>query len=561
MLTKNTTINNDDEIDDFNDFSFEYTNELIELANQMFLERKLEMIIIGSEFEDEEWRLVCQSRHKSYVINFNDYIDQIRFFTSNYQQIVFSLKCWFILQLPNRSVESLKKYLDYLFEFICTSKLFDKNIIENVRDYLNYECSDTKRWNLIIPTLNYLDFYDDLDSYSYRKMLSDIKKEINMENVGGKVRKLPSSQDVLAFSNILNEYFSKLTVENKDYINYYPVFLWWQLSNLIPMRPSEFCAIERESVFIENENFYIKLPRKKQRNKKHKVQIIDKIQIPKEVFMNLQEYILATKKYGRSITLISPKSTFNNRKNSIGDYKDHRFTYCDLQYILYKFYKEVIDKNDNFKYNDRIKLGDTRHFAFLNLMRQGYHPVEIARLGGHTSLHAQYHYQQHLDYWVDVEIVQLMYRFNHNKNKSNLGKDSNYNQIYLDDTFINEKVLKPSSTEFKMELDIGFCTDPIMNCQTDHHFYCEHWRISPEEFSEKKEFILNEFKHCKNEIDRLTSTLKNLFLIALNESLSEEDLGELNIEFNKDLHFAKNDLDAVIHKATKLYSIIQNKGV
>ena len=111
-------------------------------------------------------------------------------------------------------------------------------------------------------------------------------------------------------------------------------------------------------------------------------------------------------------------------------------------YILNDFYDEIVCNRYGFKIieqeevkvvehslslnkviNRKIRPNDTRHFAFLNLMTQGYHPVEIARFGGHVSIYSQYHYHQHLEYWVDSEVMELMLKFNLNRNIGQHTKD------------------------------------------------------------------------------------------------------------------------------------------
>ena len=65
-----------------------------------------------------------------------------------------------------------------------------------------------------------------------------------------------------------------------------------------------------------------------------------------------------------------------------------------------------------------------------------------------------------MEYWVDVEIVQLMqkFKFQQEINKEESSTSSSHHN-YLDDDFVREKVLKNNDTDFKMELDTGYCTD------------------------------------------------------------------------------------------------------
>jgi integrase len=540
-------------IDEFNDYSFDFL-DTVETAKQIFIDNINEGLVIEGEYDSLSWKFICKSRYKPVFVNFNDLHEQILFWNLDSNLIITAIKCWFLTQLPNRSVESLKKYLDYLKEFLILSHFFNDDHIENIRLFLQYECDDSKRWNLCVPTLNFLDFFEGVDSSKeYRKMVIDIKKNINIENVSGKTRKLPSAKDVLTFSFAIEKFIADIIKNTDDYFKYYPIYIWWILSNIIPMRPSKFCAIERSSLDDKNSNYFIILPRIKQKQNAHKIQIIDTILIPKKIYQILKEYIELTEPYGNCITLISPKA-YKTQNNSI--YREDRFTYPDLQLLIYRFYNEIVKAKYKLDFQEQIRPGDTRHFAFLNLMRQGYHPVEIARMGGHTSLQAQYHYQQHMDYWVDVEIVQLMHRFNITQES----QSSFFNSfIYLDNEFINEKVLKPEPSHFTMDLEIGYCTDPDMYCQTNKCFFCKSWKISYDEFLLKKEIIQKELQSCKSDIQKLTATMKNLFSIAVNESLSEDDVSDNSIDFNRDLHYTKNQLDVALHKLATLSNKIRKE--
>ncbi|HFK1463300.1 Phage integrase family protein [Bacillus sp. ok061] len=556
-LTQNISI----ELDEFNAYSFT-SQDMIEDVKHIIEEAKQHKIMIEGDIDSNTWKFISKSRYVSVVFKFNELEEHLLFLGIKENSVINSLKCWIMTNLFNRSIESLRKYYDYIKEFILLTRGFDEKHLDATRLFLQYECNDSKRWNLCIPILNYLDFYENIDKNNeYRKMLVDLKKEIDIEKVSGKVRSLPTPQDILSFSWVLEDYMSKVDVEDKHYFQYYPLYIWWVLSNKIPMRPSEFCGISRNSLSKGNDRFYIKLPRIKQKNNSHKIQIIDTFAIPKEIYQKIERYIDLTHQFGTSVTLISPKSF---KRTVLSSYKEDRFTYTDLQYLLNRFYDEIVDILYNLKYKDRISPGDTRHFAFLNLMRLAYHPVEIARLGGHTSLQAQYHYQQHMEYWVDVEIVQMMYRLNLGQNKEKKeDTDSNFgvcNKLSLiDEEFLYEKVLKPNNSDFKEKLAIGYCTDPNMYCQTEKCFFCDYWRISEEEYLEKKIIIEREQQNCNNEIPRLITTMNNLYKIALKEGLSEEDVSEFSLSFNQDLHYTKKELDSALHKAVNFASKLNFK--
>ncbi|HHT7226501.1 TPA: site-specific integrase [Bacillus cereus] len=548
----------EESFEEFNDFQF-YVDNMIQQAIEILEEQKSKGLLIEGTFENDEWHFICDTRHSNVYFNFSTMRERMTFWNVDSTLIIQALKCWIVTLIPYRSLESLKKYHKYVENFLTLSHACSEDLLEQTNNHLLYECDDRARWNLCIPTLNFIDFYEEIDvKQTYKKMLVDIKKDIDIQKVGGMVRKLPPSNDVLTFSWVIESFFKEISKEEQQFLRYYPIYLWWTLSNLIPMRPAEFCDIDRSALSTKNGRHYIRLPRLKQKANHHKIQIIDKISIPKKLYREIENYITITNTFGPSKTLISYASIGPKRKLNQPEYFKNRFRYDDLKFLLNDFYDQIIEDDYQVEYTHRIRLGDTRHFAFLNLMRQGYHPVEIARLGGHTSVQSQYHYQQHMEYWVDVEILQLMqkFKFHQEINKDNSSTPNSYYN-YLDDDFVREKVLKINHTGFEMELETGYCTDPNVFCQVDKCYFCDYWKISHAEFLSKKEQIELELQQCKNEVRALIKTLNNLYSIALNQSF-EDDFSEFNQEFNSDLLVTKNQLDTSVHKMLNFSSKLTN---
>ncbi|MDY0409804.1 site-specific integrase [Paracerasibacillus soli] len=180
--------------------------------------------------------------------------------------------------------------------------------------------------------------------------------------------------------------------------------------------------------------------------------------------------------------------------------------------------------------NRKIRPNDTRHFAFLNLMTQGYHPVEIARLGGHVSIYSQYHYHQHLEYWVDSEVLELMLKFSLNQN---IGQHTK--EIFDEKEFKKKFILRPSENkDVRIPLSIGYCTDPNQNCKVDDHVFCDAWRISFEEYKEKADIILKKINDKENMTKQLLQNLKDLYQIAM-KGFKEGLYSEKNVLFNREL--------------------------
>ncbi len=115
----------------------------------------------------------------------------------------------------------------------------------------------------------------------------------------------------------------------------------------------------------------------------------------------IHDYIQITEGFGKTKTLVSyPSIVFAAKKLKLpGREKklyNEIFNAGALLTLLERFYEDVVFKKYKLSVERKINLNDTRHITFTSLLLQGISPIEIARLGGHTTLKAQYHYQQNV---------------------------------------------------------------------------------------------------------------------------------------------------------------------
>lgn len=179
-------------------------------------------------------------------------------------------------------------------------------------------------------------------------------------------------------------------------------------------------------------------------------------------------------------------------------------------------------------------------------MRQGYHPLEIQRLAGHTSLKAQVGYYSHLEYWVDVEIVELVEQVRTTLDLENLQ--------HIDEDFKGNYVRNPG-IENSISLDIGYCLEPNQLCPVEECFECEFWKISDKDFLENIDVIQEKLSQSKEKINELLVVLTNLQKIVFRYIDNQYDLSENDYAYNRDLKSIKQQLDLAIRK----HSYIQSK--
>ena len=223
---------------------------------------------------------------------------------------------------------------------------------------------------------------------------------------------------------------------------YFPIYLWWRITNIIPMRPSEFIRTKKDCTDIKDNKYYLRIGRKKRKpnelSKKRVIPLCDEVEINKEIYDLIAEYIELTniqdEEYLLALKVYTDYRSYKGLIEYRSTFKD-RFNEKHLGKLLDEFYEEAVvgkynviskQKNDLFENEDeeqieneddkqdgnensitKINLGDTRHFAFCSLMLQGFNPLAIAALGGHSSLESQMNYHRHLDSYISCQTYLL----------------------------------------------------------------------------------------------------------------------------------------------------------
>src|SRR5699024_11998719 len=98
----------------------------------------------------------------------------------------------------------------------------------------------------------------------------------------------------------------------------------------------------------------------------------------------------------------------------------------------------------------------------------GISPIEIARLGGHRTIAAQYHYSFHKEYWIDNEVFKLI------KNYKNISNFDNNNIRYIPEN-VKIKAFESPTSSFRGELEIGYYRDTFIRGEAKECMLCSHW--------------------------------------------------------------------------------------
>lgn len=492
--------------------------------------------IFNEEFEEDIWTFERHLSKTTVIFDFSKIRDTARFRNYMDSSKVDFIKCWVADTLSNAYPETVINQFNLLNKIIEMTRFFNATQVNEFIEYIrNYSPSVQKCLehnnsielleelkkersglatvrDMISASLSFLIFSDLQSFHVYYDPLLNIRNGLPKEVFA---RQLPSGKDVLKFEYCINRYFiSGISVPSKLFFS--PILLWWKITNIIPMRISEFCTIKRECISEENGSYYIMLPRQKKPVSKRRVQVVDTLEITKDIFDLIAKYIQLTNQFGESKTLVSYRA-ITELYSILGYYNTgseklkknlNYFNRSNFIPLLRRFYKEVVIEEYNETVKREIRPNDTRHFAFCSLLMQGFSPIEIARLGGHTTVEAQYHYSNHTEYYIDLEVKKLIEEYM-KKDGELIGAFEGQEVSYED---IEKRSLQfpDKYNNTRLPMDIGYCTDELQRCESEECMLCKYWWIHPVDLIKAKPLVEAKIRERRNKIVEMGTFLKNL---------------------------------------------------
>jgi len=444
------------------------------------------------------------------------------------------IKCWIGSLLEKYRPSTCIHYFHHFCMAVNITKFFSLGRINHLVEWLHENHITNNEKTYVLSTVfSFFDFSEIDNSSKYLAKLYDVRNKIKF--VKNPIQ-LPSSKYILLFSYYLEKYFADIKKDKlsddeeiiKKTILFYPILIWWNLTTIIPIRSTEFCLIKRDSISKEGNRFFVTITRiKKPLN--DAVNYYNKIEINESMYYLLNNYIELTEEYGESETLISYRSLIyadNSGRRELQKRDLNSFNKNNLEKLLKRFYKEVINEyyQINVPFNQRLSPNDTRHIAFVSLMMQGISPIEIARLGGHRTIAAQYHYSFHKEYWIDNEVFKLI------KNYKNISTFDNNNIRYIPEN-VKLKAFESPTSSFKGELEIGYCSDSLIRCESKECMLCSHWRIDLDDLKVKHDQIIEKVNKNRNNLMELMNFIHKIHTnTALNTMTPEHLENEKNIQ-------------------------------
>lgn len=397
-----------------------FDDVIVHQAKDYFHDYVEKGIILTLDFEAYKWQTTNEYANISFLFNINRFQYKRVYeslFGIEYETFLDYLKSFIVLSMDQHVLISLQSFLRDIKRLVKETK---QNILEDV-----YNIKITS------PTLC-IDFFSSLPCYETLIMNQFLEQLDNLitiqyEQKPRQQRQLAQFQSYFAFNDILKDYWEQ-QLPDEERLFYYPLYLWWQITAVVPLRPREFLLTQRDCLFEKNDKYYLTLRRNnlkgKEKGVSHKIAedyYLTTYEIPEKLALTIQHYLDLTKGLASTKldTLFVTETHYKRWERRTGI--NNRFlTYTNLNTILKYFFNEVVSERYGYQVHylnppNRLKdneinfihIGDTRHIAMINLIAEGSSPVTAMLLAGHDNVMTSSHYFSNLSQFIECRSYQV----------------------------------------------------------------------------------------------------------------------------------------------------------
>ncbi len=383
--------------------NLKYEDMTEEMCLEYFEECKMKNNIIG-EYKENVWKM----KDETYDI----YVDLE--FQPELGKYMDKLKCFILMKIYKQNIVGryTKHIVKYITRSIVNTYYFNDKYIE---DYRKYIIGNSNESHMICVLIQFLDFIG--EGSAYIQLLKGFKcnKKVN--------RDIPGFESIIMFDKIVDD----VILHHKElYQRFYSILLWWKVSTIVPMRPSEFIRLKRNCVYEKNNEFYLHIERTKNKydRKIYTSPVMTEFLITREMYDFVKKYVDYANTIDNNEYLVSREVYINGLKLEINN--ERKVNSVDFARLLKRFFYEVVDgiyglevvpknKKENDHQIECVNLGDTRHLAIINLMMQGVNPLDIMKLAGHHSVETQMGYYSHVEKFMTSKTYVLSKMLKNNK--------------------------------------------------------------------------------------------------------------------------------------------------
>lgn len=506
--------------------SYRYASTKHEVFEDHF-ERLHDQGKLRGEFDDDAW--IGSSGIKTFVLDFHikelAYVQHMKVklnFTAS--QIEDMLKCY-----------ALSLCGELIFRTIQESILEIKRFLET---YNGKSFHTTLRGQLSV--CEFLDFIGvsqaEIEKYGFY---------INNKDSLPEPRELKSLINYLVISDIIQKMYSNPHLSSAEFIRWFPVYFWSQVTFIVPLRATEMLVTPFDCIRREGDKVFLRINRTKLKKKRHIVHYdpekdyrLFEYEIPDtDVVKNIEKYMQMTQDQPR-------RFLFQYHVYAINEI----FSLQSVSGLLDIFVDTYVAGNTNYRYAkfacgieefDHVNPGDSRVIAISNMLYQDAGLDICRQLADHENLKTTYGYAENVaqTIWAS-SVMSLQKKINLDREELEREAVSAKNKLRVEDN-------EPGCTSLFQPKITGNITDCIKEGHIDMNdcFGCRYDQSSESQIQQELE------EREKN----LVESSRMLFEMLRKKSADSRDLDKIFLDIQTRATRYKNACDRGVEKVWQRY--------
>lgn len=373
-------------------------------------------IVQKSHFSDDQWLMYDEYRTVTFDYSFSE--DK---YTSNYEPylkipfVTFKdyVKTFCIINIGSYVLTTISIFISGL-----------KSILEYPPEQLPENITDG---TAITSSTRLIDFFSCLPSEDGENLndyiidcLTDMADIAEMKKPGNQ-RSLATVDTYFKFNDAMERFWTNCTDESQK-LFYFPIWLWWNLTAVIPMRPRELILTPRKCLKKVNGIWQLKILKNNLKGSRKNVHYkIEKdyrtltIKCSDRIANQIMWYQNRVS-YDRNDlnTLFSTVPHYSYIALQNTPLNSRFYTYSNFTYALRRFFSEIVSKKyvvvdsetptiSNSHAIQLIRPGDTRHISLISMVLSGIAPTVAMELAGQENPVIAAHYYSNI-----TEIVECV---------------------------------------------------------------------------------------------------------------------------------------------------------
>ena len=378
---------------------YEIDADTLGQAKEIFDTYKERRVILNDDFNDAVWvitnqmqtvRLPFTTFEGAYCKNTESWIG------CDYYCYVDCMKAYIAFMLGQRELSTLRELagiLTGLANMTAESVICIDDYAIHVAQFLRIIPSGNEARDFVIESLE------------------EKAEQRNWNRLKGRQRVLADFKTYIAFHDVMSVFWRSASETQKLF--YFPLYFWWNLTAILPLRPTELLLTPRDCLECNGAGESI-LTVRRTRLKGGQEQIAYRINedyalkqyaIHKALSDELRFYLSATADMQRTeidtMFVREPHYEYIGRRGYDGS---RYYTYGNLRTCLRYFYQEVVPRHCPDL--SLVQFGDTRHIAMASLILSGGSPVICRELAGHSDIDISSHYYSNISNLVECVTLE-----------------------------------------------------------------------------------------------------------------------------------------------------------